>query len=65
MKRIDFTREEQARKRLATLSIAADMPASKVLRILIENAPPADQLRQMAEKNESGAVVVQTPAPAL
>lgn len=62
MKRVDFTQEEQARKRLAALSVEADMPASKVLRILIENAPSAEQLQRMAE-NESGAAATAAPTP--
>ena len=64
MNRVDFSREEQARKRLVILSAAAEMPASKVLRILIENAPSPEQLRKLADKNEGDVAPMEAGAMA-
>jgi len=59
--RVDFSREEIAGKRLRLLAELVEMPPSRVLSILIENAPPPDQLRRLAERH-TGADVSQAPS---
>lgn len=54
--RVDFSREEIAGKKLRLLAELVEMPPSRVLSILIENAPPPDQLRRLAERHTGADV---------